>query len=125
MNTCPDTFICPVRYRKDAILRSPPALADCVTNTHYQHSSLREWLNKLSRNALIYRASQCEDYGVFVFEECVEDFFFKRGVKAAYHNFICLANHLCPANGFVSYIIGSLAGGEECDQRSVEQLFVA
>ena len=32
-----------------------------------------------------------------MFEEYVKDFFFEWGVKAAYHNFVGLANILCPS----------------------------
>ena len=75
-----------------ALLGRIPAVARVATKRNKQQISLVKSRLQVWRDPLIKCSAECENHGVFMFEENVKDFFFEWGVKAADYDFVGLAD---------------------------------
>ena len=62
---------------------------------------------------------------MLAFKQIVQDLFFEWGVKAAYDDFICLADGFGPLQCQLRVVWRCLPRSEECHQLSVEQVLIS
>ena len=97
-----------------ALLGGVPAMARVATKRNKQQLPLVKSRLQMWRDLLIKRSSECENHGVFMFEENVKDFFFEWGVKAADDNFVGLADGFGPLQRQLRVVWRCFTRCEEC-----------
>ena len=75
-----------------ALLGRVPAMARVATKRNKQQIPLVKSRLQVRRNLLIKRSSECENHGVLMFKQIIQNLFFEWGVKAADDDFIGLAD---------------------------------
>ena len=63
-------------------------MARVATERNKQQIPLVKCCLQVWRDLLIECSAECENHGVFMFEESVKDFFFEWGVEAADNDFV-------------------------------------
>ena len=108
-----------------ALLGGVPAMARVATKRNKQQISLVKSRLQVWRNLLIKCSAECENHGVFMFEENVKDFFFEWGMKAADNDFVGLADRFGPLQRQFRVVWRCFPRCEECHQLSVEQVLIS
>ena len=75
-----------------ALLGGVPAMARVATKRNKQQIPLVKSCLQVWRNLLIECSAECENNGMMVFEQVVQNLFFEWGVKAADNDFVGLAD---------------------------------
>ena len=75
-----------------ALLGRVPAMARVATERNKQQIPLVKSRLQVRRDLLIKCPSECENHRVMVFKQVVQNLFFEWGVKAAYDDFVGLAD---------------------------------
>lgn len=79
-----------------ALLGGVPAMAGVATKRNKEQIPLVKCRLQVRRDLLIECSSERKNHGVMPFKQVVQNLFFEWGVEATYHNFVGLANILCP-----------------------------
>ena len=75
-----------------ALLSGVPAMARVATKRNKQQIPLVKCRLQVRRNLLIKRSSECENHGVLMFKQIIQNLFFEWGMKAADDDFVGLAD---------------------------------
>ena len=75
-----------------ALLGGVPAMARVATKRNKQQIPLVKRRLQARWDLLIKCSSECKNHGVMVFKQIVQNLFFEWGVKAAYDDFVGLAD---------------------------------
>ena len=97
-----------------ALLGGVPAMAGVATKRNKEQIPLVKSRLQVWRNLLIKRPSECENHGVLAFEQVVQDLFFEWGVKAAYDDFVGLADRFGPLQRQLRVVWRCFPRCEEC-----------
>ena len=97
-----------------ALLGRVPAMARVAAKRNKQQIPLVKCRLYVWRDLLIKCSAECENHGVFVFEENVKDFFFEWGMKAADNDFVGLADVGSPLQRQLSVVWRCFTRSEEC-----------
>ena len=108
-----------------ALLGGVPAMARVATKRNKQQIPLVKSRLQVWRDPLIKCSAECENHGVFMFEENVKDFFFEWGVKAADDDFVGLADVGSPLQRQLRVVWRCFPRSEECHQLSIEQVLIS
>ena len=108
-----------------ALLGGVPAMARVATKRNKQQISLVKSRLQVRRDLLIKRPSECENHGTLAFQQVVQNLFFEWGVKAAYDDFVGLADGFSPLQRQLRVVWRCFPRSEECHQLSIEQVLIS
>ena len=108
-----------------ALLSGVPAMARVATKRNKQQIPLVKSCLQVWRNLLIECSAECENNGMMVFEQVVQNLFFEWGVKAADDNFVGLADVSSPLQRQLRVVWRSFPRSKECHQRSIQQVLIS
>ncbi len=97
-----------------ALLGGVPAMSRVATKRNKQQIPLVKSRLQVRRDPLIKCSAECENHGVFMFEENVKDFFFEWGVKAADDDFVGFADVGSPLQRQLRVVWRCFTRSEEC-----------
>ena len=108
-----------------ALLGGIPAMACVATKRNKQQIPLVKSRLQVRRNLLIKRSAECENHGMMVFKQVIQNLFFEWGVKAADNDFIGLADVGSPLQRQSRVVWRCFPRSEECHQLSIEQVLIS
>ena len=108
-----------------ALLGGVPAMARVATKRNKQQISLAESRLQVWRDLLIECPSECKNHGMMPFKQVVQNLFFEWGVKAAYDDFVGLADVSSPLQRQLRVVWRCFPRSEECHQLSIEQVLIS
>ena len=100
-------------------------MARVATKRNKQQIPLVKSCLQVWRNLLIECSAECENNGMMVFEQVVQNLFFEWGVKAADDNFVGLADVSSPLQRQLRVVWRSFPRSKECHQRSIQQVLIS
>ena len=108
-----------------ALLSGVPAMARVATKRNKQQIPLVKSRLQVWWNLLVKCSAERKNHGVMPFEQVVQNLFFEWGMKAAYDDFIGLADRFSPLQCQLRVVWRCFTRCEECHQLSVEQVLIS